>query len=258
MTASTPPNDQAPGSDVSRCLRGPDCADPDYVDEHTVGSPSDRALCRACERETAAALAAAPGLYVDLRNKTLDRAGSATLGDKVTRSRSGSFGLNASPLHLTEGLHWHVTAWADQVIATAGRPAPDRVGQSEGQQVDDALLLLDRYLSVWVVHGPVEFQVTRGDADPNDPKTQPTADTVTVSQAGWQACGWLINWRASAERLLKMPLLVHYPPEPCPACDTRHALRRRDGEDRVWCSVCRKEWTLAMYETFVHAWIGAA
>jgi hypothetical protein len=239
-------------------MRGSACTAAELENDHTVGATSDRALCRACEQETAGALADAPQLYVQLRNLTLDRFGAGPMGDRVTRSRSGSFGLNASPLHLTEALHWQMTGWADEVITTAERPAVDRASQPEGSQVDDACLLLSRYLSVWISLGETDFQVTRGNADPDDPKAEPTTDTVTMSMAGWQGCDWLINWRTSAERLLKLPLLVHYPPEPCPACDTRNALRRKDGEDKVWCSVCRKAWTLEMYETFVHAWLGAA
>ena len=245
-----------------RCRRASACVAAERVDTPggliTVGAPADRPLCTGCEKATADALRAAPGLYVKLRNLTIDRGATSSMAQRVTSSRPGSFGLNATPLHLSEGLHWHVTTWADEVIATAERPAPDRASQTEGQQTDDALLLLGCYLSTWITHGPVEIQVTRSNADPDDPKAQPTDDTVTVAQEGWEACGWLIDWQHIAERVLKLPLLIHYPPEPCPACNEPNVLKRKDGDDKVSCTLCGKAWTLAMYETFVHAWIGAA
>lgn len=248
---------------VHRCQRGTRCEAAENIDvggqPATVGAACDRLLCAACEQATRSALNQAPVLWAELRNRAIDRGSAGTsMATRVVRSRSGSFGLNATPLHLADGLHWHVTTWADQVILTADRPAVDRTSQPEGAQVDDACLLLARYLSVWVAHEPVEFQVTRGNADPDDPKARPTDTTVTVEQAGWEACAWLIDWRAAAERLLHIPLLVHYPPEPCPACNTPRALKRVDGDDKVSCTVCRKAWTLQMYETFVHAWVGGA
>lgn len=252
------PHEQQP----HRCERGARCEAPEKLElagqTYTVGSACDRALCTACEQATAGALTAAPALYAQLRAAARYRTGATAYATRVIRSRSGSFGLNATPLHLTENLHWHVTGWADQVILTADRPTVDRTAQPEPDQVADACALLARYLSVWIAHGPADFQVTRDQADPDDPKAQPTADTVTFTQAGWEACAWLIAWRDSAERLLRLPVLIHHPPEPCPQCDTAGALRRRDGEDRVWCSSCGKAWTLDKYEIFVHAWVGGA
>jgi hypothetical protein len=249
--------------DTGRCLRGPDCETPDTLEQDgsrvTVGAPSDRPLCRACETATREALRAAPGLWVGLRNQAIDRLGGSNApGTRVRRSRPGSFGLNAGPLHLADSLLWQVTAWADEVIHTAGRPTVDRASQPEGGQVQDACLLLDRYLSVWTVHGPVEFALTRRGSDPDDPKAQPTDGEVTVVQAGWEACAWLVGWRGSAERSLKTPPLIHYPPEPCPACNQPGVLKRRDGDDKVSCTACGKAWTLRMYETFVHAWMKGA
>lgn len=243
------------GEAESRCLRGNQCEAPEVVDGQTVGGRADRALCRACEDATAAALTAAPRLHAQLRALSTDRGPRSALSDKVTRSRTGSFGLNATPLHLAEGLWWHLTGWADEVISTAGRPTVDRTSQPAHEQVVDACVLLARYLSVWVAHRPVEFQVTRSNADPDDPKAQPTGDTVTAVQAGWEGCAWLIAWRTSAERLLKLPVLVHHPPEPCPQCDQEGGLRREDGADKVWCVWCRKSWTLDTYQVFVHAWM---
>ena len=238
-----------------RCLRGPACRDPETVNGTTVGALADRPLCAACEARTATALAVAPALYFRLRARARTRGGMAQ-GERVASSRPGSFGLNLGPLHATEELHWHLTAWADEVAATAGLPAVDRTSQPEGSQVDDAARFLRRYLSAWVAHAPVEFQLTRGNADPDDPKAQPSGETVCAVQAGWEACGWLIDWRSRAERMLHIPVLVHYPPEPCPSCDTERALRREDGSGKVECTVCGKAWTLEMYETFVHAWVG--
>jgi hypothetical protein len=247
-------------TDPSRCCRAHQCEAAENVDHHgqavTVGALSDRPLCRACEQVTADALTAAPALYARLRQAALDR-GNTPPGQRVTRSRGGSFGLNLGPLDLAEQLHWHTTAWADQVLWTAGRPGTDRTSQPEHGQVTDACAILGRYLSVWIAHDPAEFQVTRTDADPDNPKATPTDHTVTASEAGWQACAWLVAWRHAAERTLRLPLLIHYPPEPCPACDTPRALKRKDGDDKVTCMVCGKSWTLDMYETFVHAWIGA-
>lgn len=248
--------------ETSRCQRGDRCVAPEREERDgqtwTVGAPADRALCTGCETATREALHAAPALYARLREAATDRGPAPAMGDRVTSSRPGSFGLNAGPLHLAESLHWHVTTWADEVINTAGRPTVDRASQPEPDQVVDACGLLARYLSVWVAHQPVEFAVTRWNSDPDDPKAQPTADEVTIVEAGWQACGWLADWRTTAERMLHIPLLVHYPPEPCPACNEPQVLKRKDGDDKVSCTNCGKAWTLAMYETFVRAWIGAA
>lgn len=244
---------------MHRCERGARCEAVETVEINgqtaDVGAPCDRPLCGLCENHVHAALHAAPRLYGRLREAALERSTTAQ-GQRVTSSRPGSFGLNGGPLFLAENLHWQVTAWADEVIATAGRPTVDRASQPERDQVADACALLARYLTVWAVHAPAEFQVTRDNADPDDPKALPTEDTVAVVQSGWEACAWLIDWRASAERLLHIPLLVHYPPEPCPQCDQPGTLRREDGDGKVRCVACRKAWTLEMYETFVHAWLG--
>jgi hypothetical protein len=245
-----PHDDQQP---AHRCERGARC----YAAEGDAGAPCDRPLCNVCVDAVAETLNEAPYLYDDLRARARDR-GNQAQGQRVTSSRPGSFGLNLGPLDATERLHWHVTAWADEVISTAERPTVDRAAQPERDQVVDACILLNRYLSVWVAHHPVEFQLTRATADPDDPKLQPTNDTVTATQTGWEACGWLIDWRLSAERMLRTALLVHYPPEPCPACNQTGGLKRKDGDDKVSCAFCRKSWTLRMYETFVHAWVGGA
>lgn len=240
-------------TELHRCERGARC----HAADTDGSAPCDRPLCGLCEQATAQALAAAPRLYNDLRTKALER-GNQAQGQRVTSSRPGSFGLNLGPLDAAERLHWHVTAWADEVISTAGRPTVDRAAQPERDQVIDACLLLARYLSVWIAHQPAEFQLTRATADPDDPKLEPTDDTVTAVQAGWEACAWLIEWQASAERLLRTAPLTHYPPEPCPACNQTGGLKRKDGDDKVSCTWCRKSWTLRMYETFVHAWVGNA
>jgi hypothetical protein len=248
-------NDEQPATQ-HRCERGRRChaAELDPQD-NVVGAPCDRLLCRTCETAVTNALNDAPHLYDDLREQARDR-GNQAQGQRVSSSRPGSFGLNLGPLDATERLHWHLTTWADEVISTANRPTVDRIAQPERDQVADACILLTRYLSVWVAHQPAEFQLTRNTADPEDPKIQPSDDTVTATQAGWEACDWLIEWQASAERMLKIPLLVHYPPEPCPACNQPGVLKRKDGDDKVSCIACKKSWTLAMYETFVHAWVG--
>lgn len=257
--AAVPIETTTPGS--SRCARGDRCEAAERLKRYDqrsqlVGAPTDQALCPACRRATPAALAAAPQLYVDLRNAAMVRT-SSTTSEYVSRSPGSPLGINGSPFAHAQQLHWWITAWADQVIWTAGRPSPDRAGQSEGQQVDDACVLLTRYLSAWLAHRPVEFQITRGDADPDDPKADPRDATVVTELAGWEGCAWLLDWRATAERILGRPPLIHHPPEPCPACNVAGVLRRRDGDDKVSCSNCRKEWTLDMYEVFVHAWVGS-
>lgn len=243
-----------------RCARGTRCAgrQPSTDGQRWIPAHTDRPLCDWCENATIDALADAPALYVDLRNAALHRGGNTALTERVTTSPGRSFGLNAQPLWLSEQLHWVLCAWADAVIDTAGRPSPDRTGQSEGQQLDDACMLLRTYFPVWLAHQLVEFQVTRENRDPDDPKAEPTDDTVTVVQAGWEACAWLLNWHEHAETVLKKRPLTHHIPEPCPACNVPRVLKRRDGADKVECTNCGKKWTLAMYETFVHAWIGAA
>lgn len=247
--------------DPARCQRGRRCeaaehANPGDTDSPMVGAPTDRPLCLACERALPGALRQAPLLWVELRNATLLRGSTANTGTKVDRTAGSPLGLNGPPLYLAEQLHWWITAWADVVIYTAGRPAPDRAGQAEGQQIDDACALLTRYLQAWISHRPVEFQTHRSNADPDDPKAQPTGDVVVTELAGWEGCAWLLDWRRTVETALGKKPLVHHPPEPCPACNVQGGLRRRDGDDKVSCSICRKEWTLKMYETFVHAWIG--
>lgn len=252
------PGGCGPHEIVQRCQRGIRCTareeDPTGA---WVGAPATRELCDTCEGAVVDALDTAPELYVALRNAALVRGGAAH-GETVKTSRPGSFGLNGHPLWLTDTVHWTLTAWADEVISTARRPTVDRSSQPEGGQVADACRLLRTYLPVWLAHAPVELAVTRGDADPDDPKADPTTDTVTVVQAGWEACSWLIDWQRAAERALGRRRLVHYPPEPCPSCNVPNVLRRRDGSDKVECTSCHRSWTLAMYETFVHAWIGAA
>lgn len=219
--------------------------------------PASRHLCDDCENAAVDALAAAPNLYNELRAAALVRGGT-TQGEVVHTSRPGSFGLNGRPLFLSEQLHWVVCAWADEVINTARRPAVDRASQPEPAQVVDACLLLRTYMPVFLAHVMVEFSITRSDADPEDPKAQPTEHEVTLHQTGWEAAAWLIDWRYASEKALKKPPLFHYPPEPCPACDVPRSLKRRDGDDKVTCTNCGKAWTLDMYQTFVHAWIGAA
>lgn len=258
---AAPVEDLAPEPE-GRCRRGDHCEaaarlKPGDKDSPMVGAPTDQPLCLACQRAIPDALAAVPQLYVDLSNATLLRSSSTSANGPVTKSPGSPLGINGAPFALTQQLHWWITAWADVVVWTAGRPSPDRAGQSAGQQIDDACALLTRYQSAWLAHRPVEFQLTRSDADPDDPKADPRSDTVVREMAGWEGCAWLLDWRTRAERVLGRPRLIHHPPEPCPACNVAGVLRRRDGDDKVSCSNCRKEWTLDMYEVFVHAWIGS-
>lgn len=246
--------------DVQRCIRDSSCAGRAPTDDGTawLAAETDRPLCDWCQDALVDALDATPELWFRLRNKALDRQGSVIQSEHVKRSRAHSFGLNEHPLFLADNLHWIVTAWADEVINTAGRPNVDRAHQPEGGQVQDACILLRTYLPVWLAHGPVEFAITRDNRDPDDPKAQPTTDEITVEQTGVEACVWLLDWHRAATKAIGHDNLTHYPPEPCPACNVPRVLRRRDGADKVECTNCGKKWTLVMYETFVRAWIGAA
>lgn len=248
-------------TEPQRCIRGERCeaaepADPKDPKSTKVGAPADKPLCQTCEFELPDLLEEAPNTYRELLLASLVH-GSGEPGPK--RKITGSpLGFTGAPYHLAEQLHWWVTAWADVVIYTAGRPAPDRERQPVVQQVDDACALLHTYLSAWLAHQPVEFWVTRGDADPEDPKQEPSDAAVFVEQSGVEACAWLLDWRQQTERVLGKRPLIHYPPEPCPACDQAGSLRRRDGTDKVRCVNCRKSWTMEHFEIFVHAWIGGA
>lgn len=236
----------APAPD--RCTRRNRCLAAE-LDEHdaVVGAVSARPLCDPCTQATASALRDAPELYVRLRLALRHPSQSTGGGEKVTKSKGSPLPLNASALDLTEQLHWLVTTWADEVIHTAGRPAPDRTSQPEAQQIADACALLITYLQVWVVHQPTELATHRIGRQ-----------WITIEQAGWQAAATLIDWKRAARRNLGLARLTHRPPEPCPRCNVPGVLERRDGDDKVRCTNCLKEWTLAMYQTFVHAWVGAA
>jgi hypothetical protein len=225
-----------------RCRRGSSCLAEEEVDGEIRGARTDTLLCRRCTEAVGSALRDAPKLYVQLRQRIRVQ-GTAAGGEQVTRSKGQPLPLNASALDLTDQVHWLAATWADVVITAAGRPRPDRTSQPEAQQIDDACYLLDTYLDVWLDHPAVVLQVT--------------TDTQQ-EQAGWEAAGLLLDWKRSARRNLGIATLVHRPPEPCPACNVPGVLERRDGDDKVRCTNCHKAWTLAMYETFVHAWMGAA
>lgn len=232
----------AKSAEPARCRRADRCADPEKVADELVGAATDGGpLCSADRARVNAALVEAPELYVRLRLGITTSAGTGS-SERVTRSKGQPLPLNAGALDLTEQLHWLSTTWADEVITAAARPTVDRASQPEAQQVDDACLLLRTYLPLWIRHQPVELNVTR---------------TQTIEQAGWTAAGLLLDWKTKARRALGLSTLVHRPPEPCPACNVEGVLERRDGAGKVSCTNCGKAWTLEMYETFVHAWVGS-
>lgn len=248
-----------------RCGRGERCVaaeplDPAQPKSPMVGAPlTARAICPACEREVDAVLRAAPRIHRELDAASLEPAPTTPQdGHRRGKLIGSPLGITLAPYDLAEQLHWWITAWADVVIYTAGRPAVDRARQPAADQITDACALLRRYLSVWISHQPVEFQVARADADPDNRRREPTDDTVTVELAGWEGCARLIDWRDATDRVLGELPTVHYPPEPCPRCDQTRALRRRDGDDKVWCVNCGGSWTMDRFETHAHSWIGGA
>jgi hypothetical protein len=251
-----------PADEQPRCGRGDRCTAaeplrPDQPDSPMIGAPTARPICPACETAVRHALGDAPGIWGELAGAALER-GSAPPGRKRGKLIGSPLGFTLAPYHLAEQLHWWITAWADVVIYTASRPSPDRARQQPGAQVADACALLRAYLSVWVAHQPVEFQVARSNADPEDRRAEPSGETVVVALAGWQGCAWLLDWQHATENVLGKPPLIHYPPEPCPNCDQAGGLRRRDGTDKVKCVNCGKAWTMDRFEIFVHAWVGGA
>lgn len=237
-----------------RCGRGPNCADPERDDQgRPIGAATDRDLCRACTDTLPDILNTAPATHAEL-TAAARRRGSAPPGRKKQKITGSPLGFTLAPYHLAEQLHWWITAWADVIIYTAGRPTPDRARQPADQQIADACALLDTYLSAWIAHGPVDFWVRRTNADPDDHKTQPTGDMVTETLAGWQGCAWFLDWDQATQRVLGRIPLTHYPTEPCPFCRQQGGLRRRDGADKVRCTWCNHSWTLDTWDVFVHAW----
>lgn len=226
---------------TARCLRGPHCADPHTTPTGKAGAPTSRPLCDACTDQTRQALEETPTLYYQLRKAARTPRLSQALTERVTTSATHPMLIDGAAIDLTDHAHWLLTHWADKVLRTASRPRPNRRHQPEDGQLYDACHILGRYLTAWTVHGPALI---------------PTDGGHRMTQSGWEACHALITWRAHARRHLKLEELIHRPPEPCPNCNTPRALERRDGADKVTCRICHKSWTLAMYETFVHAWLG--
>lgn len=248
-----------------RCSRGRACSAAELLsiddDQRVkVGAPAARSLCDACERAVASVLADVPKLYSDLEQAMPHRASTSSSG-----ARSGPLGspmlVNSRALHLQEVVHQILTVWEDVVRDAAGLSPVVRTDEDPwertkrrglaGRETQLAARLLAAHLTAWLVHPPIEYAVTRSNADPDDPRVAPELDTpVYVNEAGWKAAARLLSWRNRVRSTLGLTRATTLRDEPCMYCEVR-AVVETAGDDHIRCDACGRTWTREEYHARV-------
>lgn len=229
-----------------RCRRGDRCAARTRCDQKEWhAAPTDRPLCDTCERATAAVLADVPYLYLDLENALPPGSVPPTAGGPGRGKITGSpLGINPGAAHLQEQARQLLTAWEDAIRTTAGYSTIDRRAARPGRETQRAAAFLARHLTAWVVHRPITIALTATTADPDDPKAQPTDQPITVTQAGWEAAAWLIDWRHRVRATIGVTTPARQRDEPCMYCEVRAVVEVASdaGYDQIRCEACQRTW----------------
>lgn len=239
---------------VHRCERGARCQAAETTIEPDGskikrGAACDRPLCDTCERQVASTLDEVPRLYVDLELMIAPGIPGKTDRPMVSGSKGRPIPLNAHALHLQETVHHLLTRWEDIVRQTAGLTAvvrldwwdPSRRRNRAAVETAAAARTLGAHLTAWLVHGPVEYAVTAGTADPDDPKAQPSDIQIVVEQDGVTAAIALLDWKHSVRHAAGVTKLVTRRDEPCMYCEVR-AIVVDNGSDHVRCEACHRSW----------------